>query len=88
MEMTDKERDLLRRMEKSAKAPLWPAIGALIAGSFIAIFHRERFGIEGFITIEVLFSLLILLALKKKIDDRKIMTIIQKKLDVVAEKQL
>lgn len=81
MKLTDSDNDFLQRVEKSAQAPLWASVGAFIVGGYIALFNVNKFGVEGLITIEILSILLILLALMKKRNERRLIAIIRKQLN-------
>jgi len=81
MKSTDSDNDFLQRLEKSAQAPLWPAVGAFIAAGFTALFYVNKFGKEGLITIEILLTLLTLLSLLKKRNERRLIAIIRKKIN-------
>ena len=78
MKLDEKELQFLYRAKKFSKMPLWPSISALLSAAWIAIFHRDKFGLEGLITIESLILLLILVLTSKKRSEGKLIDIVTK----------
>ncbi len=78
MKLDEKEEQFLFRVKKSAMSPLWPTITCLASAAFITFSHKDKFCLEGLITIETLILLLFFIAVLKKRSERKLINIVNK----------
>jgi hypothetical protein len=53
-------------------------ITSLAFAALVAVIHKDKFGLEGLITIETLILLLIMVAVSKKRSERKLLDIVNK----------
>ena len=78
MSLDKKDEQYLDRVRKHQKRRLWPSTGALFYAAWVGIFHKDKFGLEGLITIEILIGLLILIFILQEKRERRLMDIIEK----------